>query len=168
MKESNLCCSATRRLGMALSLSTLNREKYPSKIVDSTIAPHPPTPMMVKSEISTNLCQVIPLVQTFGHLEFVLKHPSRSHLREVEEFSNCVAPIDVRNDADDVFRFLTSLIDDVVSLTPDCPAVHLGGDEVWLLGGKHKKMIQHSQSRKSMAAGPSAFHFSPFKFFLLA
>jgi|APCry1669191860_1035381.scaffolds.fasta_scaffold195587_1 hexosaminidase len=79
--------------------------------------------------------QVIPLVQTFGHLEFVLKNECRRSLREVEKFPNCIVAVDARrcND-DDAFKLLTSMIDDFVSLTPDCPAVHLGGDEVWHLG----------------------------------
>jgi hexosaminidase len=83
------------------------------------------------------MLKVIPLVQTFGHLEFVLKHESRTSLREIADFPNCLAAIDVNHcDVDVAFQLVASLIDDFVALTPDCPAIHLGGDEVWHLGSK--------------------------------
>ena len=79
--------------------------------------------------------KVVPLVQTFGHMEFVLKSGARKSLREIEDFPNCLVAIDPSDgDADVAFQLVTSLVDDIIALTPDCPAIHLGGDEVWHLG----------------------------------
>lgn len=71
---------------------------------------------------------VIPLVQTFGHLEFVLKHKAFSHLRETEHFTNSLCP----NNKESVPMVL-ELIDEVLALHPGLKWFHIGGDEVWNL-----------------------------------
>lgn len=74
--------------------------------------------------------KVIPLCQTFGHLEYVLKH--FNHLREHPERPDCLIPIE--SFTDESFAIVTQLIDDVFNICPLAPAIHLGGDEVWHLG----------------------------------
>ena len=37
--------------------------------------------------------KVIPLIQTFGHMEFVLKHEKFRHLRQIATVPNCVRPL---------------------------------------------------------------------------
>jgi hexosaminidase len=74
--------------------------------------------------------RVIPLCQTFGHLEYVLKH--FSHLREHPERPDCLIPVE--SFTDESFGIVTQLIDDVFDICPNAPAIHLGGDEVWHLG----------------------------------
>ena len=70
--------------------------------------------------------KVIPLCQTFGHLEYILKH--YVHLREHPERPDCLTPIE--SFTDESFNVVTQLIDDVFNICPLAPAIHLGGDEV--------------------------------------
>ena len=80
---------------------------------------------------------VIPLVQTFGHLEYVLKY--FTHLREHPGRPDCLLPIE--SFGDDSFDTVTQLIDDVVNISPNCPAIHLGGDEVYI----HQINLGHTE-----------------------
>ncbi|MCL4132962.1 UNVERIFIED_CONTAM: hypothetical protein GTU68_020235 [Idotea baltica] len=72
-----------------------------------------------------NNLEVIPLVQTFGHLEFVLKHDSFRHLREMENFPNVLCPSHPA--APDL---VISLVTQVMELHPDSNYLHIGADEV--------------------------------------
>ena len=71
---------------------------------------------------------VIPLVQTFGHMEFVLKHKDFSHLRETPKITNSVCPLKNASAA-----LVKSIISDILRLHPDAKWIHMGGDEVWNL-----------------------------------
>lgn len=94
--------------------------------------------------------QVIPLVQTFGHLEFALKLKEFYHLREVPESPQSLCP-----SLNSSFTFINELITQVVemhSLTqlqqnvilnrqdniyrtiPQLTHIHIGCDEVYQLG----------------------------------
>ncbi|OQV13805.1 Hexosaminidase D [Hypsibius exemplaris] len=72
---------------------------------------------------------VIPLVQTFGHLEFVLKHKEFRHLREVDNFPQAVCP--TRNGT---FQLVQELIAQNMALHPDAEYLHIGADEVYHIG----------------------------------
>ena len=76
--------------------------------------------------------EVIPLIQTFGHLEFLLKIEEFSHLREVPELPDCLIPAECEED--ESFRLISRLIEEVLSFTPEVTSMHIGGDEVWHLG----------------------------------
>jgi hypothetical protein len=73
--------------------------------------------------------QVIPLVQTLGHVEYVLKHPRYAGLREragdISQFCPCEPGS---------LHLVRELLDEVLAAHPDARFVHLGGDEPWLLG----------------------------------
>lgn len=73
--------------------------------------------------------EVVPLVQTFGHLEFVLKHACFAALREDPDSAHDLCPL--HPDAPGLMR---ELIDQTLALHPGVQTVHLGGDEVRALG----------------------------------
>ncbi|XP_077482545.1 hexosaminidase D isoform X2 [Stigmatopora argus] len=73
--------------------------------------------------------EVIPLVQTFGHMEFVLKHRSMWSLREV---SNCVGTLNPCKE--EGLKLVTAMLRQVVELHPGLKTLHIGADEVYMLG----------------------------------
>lgn len=73
--------------------------------------------------------EVIPLVQTFGHLEFALKLSNFRHLREVDTFPMALCPS--KNDS---FNLVASIIDQVMMMHPSAKWLHVGCDEVYHLG----------------------------------
>ncbi|GFT14208.1 hexosaminidase D [Nephila pilipes] len=77
----------------------------------------------------THHFEVIPLVQTFGHLEFVLKLKEFRELREVDDFPQAICPS--RNES---FSVIESIIDQVMAMHPNIRWLHVGCDEVYHLG----------------------------------
>ena len=90
--------------------------------------------------------EIIPLIQTFGHLEYLLKHESYAHLREVPEYLDCLIPAERADDKS--AHLIFKLIEEVLSFTPAVSAIHLGGDEVWHLGQGERS--QHRMSSSNM------------------
>lgn len=89
-----------------------------------------------KSDIATiqrlaaeNDLIVIPLIQTFGHLEFVLKLRQFKHLREEPKYPQVICPS--RNAS---LILLKEMIDDMLELHPASKFIHIGSDEVYYLG----------------------------------
>ncbi|KAG8197339.1 hypothetical protein JTE90_013466 [Oedothorax gibbosus] len=72
---------------------------------------------------------VIPLIQTFGHLEFVLKLPEFKNLREVEDIPQSVCPTN-----NDTLVMVKMMIDQIMSVHSDSRYLHIGCDEVYQLG----------------------------------
>ena len=73
--------------------------------------------------------EVIPLVQTFGHLEFTLKLQKFSHLREVPELPQAICPS--RNES---VNLVYELINQVMHLHTNSRYLHIGCDEVFHMG----------------------------------
>jgi len=73
--------------------------------------------------------QVIPLVQSFGHMETFLKVGKYAHLREQQDRTDSLNPL-----AEGASGFVIELIEDVIRLMPDISYFHIGSDEVWTLG----------------------------------
>lgn len=67
----------------------------------------------------------VPLQQTFGHLNYVLKHAKYAGLRENLTLEEVLCPL-VRKSGDLIRR----IIDEVAELHPQSPWFHMGGDEV--------------------------------------
>ncbi|XP_046852487.1 hexosaminidase D-like isoform X2 [Xenia sp. Carnegie-2017] len=80
-------------------------------------------------EIRNNGLLMIPLVQTFGHMEFVLKHKKFSHLRHVANMTTAVNP-----NHEGSFSLVKNIIDQIIKIHEGyIEYVHIGGDEVWSL-----------------------------------
>uniref|UniRef100_A0A8C9MQR3 beta-N-acetylhexosaminidase n=1 Tax=Serinus canaria TaxID=9135 RepID=A0A8C9MQR3_SERCA len=73
--------------------------------------------------------EVVPLVQTFGHVEFILKHEKYQHLREVERFPNSFNP-----HVPDTLALLKSILAQVIEKHRRSTWIHIGADEVFHLG----------------------------------
>ncbi|XP_076054038.1 hexosaminidase D-like [Oratosquilla oratoria] len=73
--------------------------------------------------------EVIPLVQTFGHLELALKHERFAHLREVPELPQAICP-----SLNESLWLVRSLVDQVMALHPQSRYLHIGCDEVFQIG----------------------------------
>ncbi len=77
----------------------------------------------------------IPLVQTFGHLEFVLKHDRYKHLKETREVDGYQRnTLDICPLQEGTIPLLEDMIGDVVSYHPRSRYFHVGGDEVYSIG----------------------------------
>ncbi|KAG8227211.1 hypothetical protein J437_LFUL003417 [Ladona fulva] len=94
-----------------------------------------------------NNLEVIPLIQTFGHLEFVLKLRQYKHLRESPRFPQAICPTH-----EESFPLIKTMIDQVMELHPSVHSIHLGADEVYQLGecNRCQALMQkdHITSRK--------------------
>ncbi|XP_050682957.1 hexosaminidase D-like [Leptidea sinapis] len=73
--------------------------------------------------------EVIQLVQTIGHMEFVLKHPQCANLRESVKSPSVVCP-----SKPDSFKLVCSLVQQTLDAQPDAKYIHIGADEVWYTG----------------------------------
>ncbi|PSN37572.1 Hexosaminidase D [Blattella germanica] len=73
---------------------------------------------------------VIPLVQTFGHLEFALKLPEFKHLRELEAFPQEVCPSKPQS----LDNLVYDMVRQVMELHPNARYLHIGCDEVFHIG----------------------------------
>ena len=70
----------------------------------------------------------IPLVQTFGHMEFVLKHAKFEGLRETNN------PISICPLHKAALNLVKSLVEQIVEAHEDLKYLHIGGDEVFNIG----------------------------------
>ncbi|XP_029933415.1 hexosaminidase D [Myripristis murdjan] len=87
--------------------------------------------------------EVIPLVQTFGHMEFVLKHRALWGLREV---AHCLGTLNPHKE--EGVKLVIEMLRQVVELHPDLHTLHIGADEVYLLGeGEESKLWLASPGR---------------------
>lgn len=76
-----------------------------------------------------NFIDIIPLQQSFGHLEYALKLPEYQYLRELPTTPGEMCPL-----RDGAYELAASLIEETARLHPYSRYLHLGCDEVWCLG----------------------------------
>ncbi|KAI7796568.1 hexosaminidase D [Triplophysa rosa] len=85
--------------------------------------------MSIQEAASSRGLEVIPLVQTFGHLEFVLKHEIFRELREVDY---CLGTLNPHRDQG--VKLVQEMLRQVMELHPKSSRLHIGADEVYMLG----------------------------------
>jgi hypothetical protein len=71
--------------------------------------------------------RVVPLIQTLGHVEYILKHPEFAHLRK----NDFVTELDTQHP--DTWPFLRAMLDEVLEFHREDEWFHIGGDECWNL-----------------------------------
>uniref|UniRef100_A0A3Q4AP41 beta-N-acetylhexosaminidase n=1 Tax=Mola mola TaxID=94237 RepID=A0A3Q4AP41_MOLML len=89
--------------------------------------------------------EVIPLVQTFGHMEFVLKHRPMWSLREVPY---CVGTLNPHKE--EGVKLVMEMLRQVVKLHPGLNTLHIGADEVYILGEGEESKLWLSSSGRTM------------------
>ncbi|MEX2718624.1 MAG: family 20 glycosylhydrolase [Candidatus Sigynarchaeum springense] len=104
-------------------------------------------PLAFNSQEATELVELclahgieaIPLVQTYGHLEFVLKKDQYAHLKEDRNASyDPDHTLDACAMQDETMRLIEDMIADVVSYHHRSRYIHIGGDEVYTMGSCEK------------------------------
>ena len=70
-----------------------------------------------------------PLVQSLGHVEYILQHDAYAHLRESQTNAQQYCP-----SKPETFEFWKHQADEILELTDDSPYFHVGADETALLG----------------------------------
>lgn len=83
----------------------------------------------IQKKAKENNLKVIPLIQTFGHFEFVLKLEQYRDIREVESYPQVLCPS--RNKS---VQIVFKMIDQIVAAHPDLRYLHIGADEVYQIG----------------------------------
>uniref|UniRef100_A0A2P2I5C7 beta-N-acetylhexosaminidase n=1 Tax=Hirondellea gigas TaxID=1518452 RepID=A0A2P2I5C7_9CRUS len=73
--------------------------------------------------------EVIPIIQTIGHMESVLKLKEYSDLREVPTYPQVICPTNNRT-----LSVIKSIIDQMIELHPGLNWLHIGSDEVYNIG----------------------------------
>lgn len=73
--------------------------------------------------------EIMPLVQTLGHVYHLLIHEQYKKCEESPEYPQQLCPL-----KDETFKLVCELIDDVIRLHPGSRYIHLGGDECRQLG----------------------------------
>ena len=84
--------------------------------------------------IKSNEMIIVPLIQTYGHLEFVLKLKQYAHLREDEKHFNVITPC--LNDTYDtvLYKLIDQMLD--THAEQNIEYIHIGCDEVYFVN-KH-------------------------------
>ncbi|XP_008211560.1 hexosaminidase D [Nasonia vitripennis] len=85
--------------------------------------------MAIQEIAKENNLIIIPLIQTFGHLEFVLKLKKYIDYREVVRYPQVVCPT-----YNKTIHLIYNMIDQVVAMHPHIKYLHIGADEVYQLG----------------------------------
>jgi hexosaminidase len=87
---------------------------------------------------------VIPLQQSFGHVEYILRHEKYKDLREDQKDYSQVCPLQTKQDS----ALFTDLYTELAS-THTSKYIHIGGDETYLLGHDERCKLMVEKEGKS-------------------
>lgn len=73
--------------------------------------------------------EIVPLVQTLGHVSFIAKHPEFLHLREVAKSNWQLCPL-----KEGTFPLIRDMLEELLDVVEPAKYVHIGGDEARELG----------------------------------
>ncbi|XP_005095719.1 hexosaminidase D [Aplysia californica] len=85
--------------------------------------------MQIQSLAKDNGLEIMPLVQTFGHMEFVLKYENNEKLRE-----SAHTPQVIDSNSKASLTIISEMIKQVLDAHPRVTRLHIGCDEVYELG----------------------------------
>lgn len=94
---------------------------------------------------------VIPLVQTFGHLEFVLKLDQFKHIREEAPYPQALCP-----SRDDSEQLVKNMLVQIMEVHSEATHVHIGCDEVFQLG-QCSKCLDRLSAMNAKSTGNSYY-----------
>jgi uncharacterized C2H2 Zn-finger protein len=89
--------------------------------------------------------QVIPLLQSLGHLNYLLRHDEYAHIREEDEVRAQMCPLNESS-----FVLWTELAEQVLEFFPDCTLMHIGADETRQLGECPRCAVEVESSGKGL------------------
>lgn len=91
---------------------------------------------------------IIPLVPTFGHMEFILKLKEFSHLREMPDNPQVICPTH-----EETLLIIVDMLDQIIAAHPHSNFIHIGADEVYCIGqcnGCISRMNQFTWSQNQL------------------
>lgn len=91
---------------------------------------------------------VIPLVQTFGHMEFLLKLSGFENLREIPQYPQVICPTHTST-----LNIISDMLEQIISAHPASKLIHIGADEVYFIGQCERcleTMNKYSWSRRQL------------------
>ena len=99
---------------------------------------HPEAPSHAEHASFVSFCrekgmEVIPLMQSLGHLEFVTSKPRYAHLRESPDVKGQIDPLSEEGRA-----LLIEMFDEIIEVMQPTEFFHIGGDEAFKLGTSEK------------------------------
>jgi hypothetical protein len=80
----------------------------------------------IREQAAAHGLYIIPLVQTYGHLEWVLKLKSFAHLRDHPDYPQVITQC-----LEESYELIFDMLDQVIGQHPDAPYFHVGLDEVY-------------------------------------
>lgn len=101
--------------------------KYP--VLSAGIAFTPSQIRQIKKVCEERHIEIIPMIQSVGHVYFALRHPEFAHLREIPDTTQQYCP-----GSPAVKQFYTDLVEEILAAFGSVKYLHMGGDEARRLG----------------------------------